>query len=1661
MLPSRPRYTPSQREHRAGAGNIRSRTSPLWRYSCGRQFKKPAFAALYSSYLVPVASWYRPGARRTGPEGQASISATTFFEAMAAAAQPIEGGGAQLWGIDPGGDVWTLAQVPGGSWTYWQRQDMAGSRVPMRQIAAASWNEASLRLFGIDKSGLLQVAAQAVDGAWGPWRIMSNNPMYGDQPASSFGAIAAARGQLWALVWDGTIWTSRGPDPAQWNAVPTPFGFARALAATTREDETVALYALDPGARFWSCSQTVADGPWTDWVALSNPAPGLPITEIAAAAQSGLPGAHLWGLDQDGRLWCQPQTASAQPAAWQGPWWQGQKAPFVDLAAATKADGTLILSAQTADRSLWSMNQSPDGSWGHWVHRALPAAGAAFSLAVDGPWEAYFLEGPPNDWNGDNGGVHTLVLPGLGLVRLTDQKGGTDPSTNDPPTRRYWPVAISDASGSRGFLYHDLAPLIIGIDGEGSFHFTTRGAINPDHMIAGPVADGPDWVSRPVWRPGEQILVQYDSGFYRRPFELTVVAASQDCRANPEPISSRTVSGMGTALLGPFPPGGYVLKGCVDGRAILGHGRFVVRWPSHEMPHDRHIMSVTAAQSSTALHLIATIMDGGRRSLWHGVRAAGTEPVEWTETAGGYDFPVAEAEMVLHGDGSLTFFALDGDGRVCMLHGDGAWSAAGWNGQPVAFTDLTTSHENGAVAVHALDESGWLWRSWFSTAGWSPWMPVSSADQPKFIDISSAAGYLVGADATGAVHWQAPQGAEWSRAAAPAEAAFRLVDMSWSASRGEATIWAVDRTGETWSGAVSSGSATLSPTAAAGLACPVPITGDFCAVEQRDEARLWGVSGLIQLWGGTRGVPLWDGPSWGGLRLAPSPPIVSLAGYVSGATQRLTLVVAAASASRPSGTRLWSGEHDASVEPPAWDLWTPQPEPADDAGVAALVAAHSGASRLWALDWRGRLSFARMDRTGTLAWQPLATGIVSGVAAAKLPSGMEALWVMRGDGSVEQASAASGFQTFSPLAGIAARDIAAACAGAGPTRRPVVLALDASRAPFDFKPLADGAPQQRRPAFGLAPPAAALAAVEMGTWANGTKLRAFALDRDGWLWVASEDGNDGWGVAGAWEGPRWNAQPARFVRVQTAGDRLFAIDTAGLLWMLDAGQGAWSGPDWGGAANLSDLSEAHPAAAARRTSLAANDTIIRSQRRSETLINPRRENSQLMAYDFHVDDHQRTTSLRVTTARPERRFRVRGDRASYPNEVDRDYYPDRARQWVQVNKMNAIVLPVTAGQAGTDGLFTLLVTGEDLAPGEFVVTRYGRSRADAPHGMVAGARSRHLKINPLLIVTPEDSPEKRATNRRVADASLGLIRNFFGNSGITVAIAQPAEIEAQGIPGTDFSTEPTRSVLRDHGVDDAVNVLWCSRLTVMVAGISGGLPGVWAANSERRNFGVIAGIWPTGRLPSANWVAANTCHEICHLLGLTHESARNTPGNAMLTTVADRGNNLTLEQRWIVQNAVLVEEQLVANPPPPDTQVAEMRVMTTTAGGFTFFDGPGTDAPISLSLLGEGGGVLWAERLLQRGPDWPRGLQAGNRDMFDFTRPAGIPAFTFKKVREARLDWSSGFLGSSVADSWLCDGFTLQLRNRGSKVLASAGAVQSFRLGLTGSSITFPVSPEL
>ncbi|MGK5081541.1 hypothetical protein [Janthinobacterium sp. HLX7-2] len=1559
------------------------------------------------------------------------------FQTIATVARTDPEAGAQVWGADPHGSVWTLEQADqGGAWSYWAQHGDTPQPIGMSVLAAsADASKTHLYLYGLDAQGKLWASIEDPSSeTWSPWQ----GPGYASQ-TQTFTAVTAAHDEIWCLDASGTIWTCWGSPGSMsgWVVASTPFGAASSIVAVTRHDGSVALYATDRSNLLWSCWQTSEAGLWTSWTQVPLSSGQTPQLTAFVGVSTNSSIVMLWGTDTAGSVWYLPLGAATEAPCWQGPSWNSQPAPVGPIAVASQNDGSLILFGVGSAHALWDSSQNVDGSWNGWSRRVVPCIGDAFVLDNRSDAEAFFLAGPPASWNGENGGVHTLVLPGMGLLRFADGPPEYSPNQVNPNARILWPITLSDTQGGRGGVFHDLDPLLIGIDDGGSYSITTQGATNPSWTVSGPIRDGEPWIDRKVYRPGERIVVNYDTTFYGGPVDLCIVRSSEAYRANPQPVAMQSVNGKGTVDFPVPDAGGYVLKGCIDGRAVLGHGRLMVKSGSRSMPAGRHIMSTTAAGSDTALHMIVTVMDAGHRSMWHGVGIPGSDAITWTQSAGGEDFPVAESEIVLHSDGSLTYFALDGDGRIRMKHGDDAWSSAGWNGQPVAFSDLSASHENGILAIYALDESGSLWSSAFGGTSWGSWQAFAASGIPTFVDISSAAGYVAGVDGSGELWFSAPGSASWVQAVG-GSGSFLLVDMTWDPAASQASLWVTDGEGGIWSGAIVQGAATMTRLPTTGplaFTCPVPVTGDFCVVQQGARTFVWAVSGLIQIWGGVLGETMWDGPTWGGLRLEPAPPIMSVAAFVDAPSGKQTILVAALDLSRASGTSLWTGSLDASVNPPEWDLWNPEPAPDGQSLIAEIVAAHAGASRVWARNAAGQF-FAGSLSSGDLTWQPAMTGIAARIAAALLPDGTEAAWIVRPDGSVEQGVAVSGAVNFSPVPGVVAREIAAVSSEAASLRRTLVIGVDPSRVPFDFYASSSTVPVVRSPAFGIPAPSVMLMSMEMGTWSGGSKLRAFALDADGWLWSVAEDGSDNWGSA--WEGPRWKGQPARFSRVQCSGDVVFAVDTAGLLWRLDASTDVWEGPDWGHASMLSNSNPPLTSSTLHSAALLAGsegDGIATSRRSTQPLVNPSSRGGRYV-YGFMIEAEDRTSVFQVTQPAPGSpgQYFLNGPTdVSYPN--DPILYPATGTR-MPMGFIKNLLFPATNREQATQGAFEIVTVQQTTS--RPVVTRFFRTVASAPYGSVPGRMTRHLRMNPILAFYPGDSSTDRDRYRRMTAAAVVMMVNLFARFSLTVEVLPVQEVEVGSMVNFDLSLEPTASLLKQHARDDSINVIWATAATGRLgAGIAGGLPGVRSANPDFTYFGVLALLTPIMIQPSAEWLSRNTSHEICHFLGLTHESSRNVANNLMLTNVNVIGPNLEVDQLWIVQNSVMAEERIAYS--TPDQGISIIEVRTSTQNGWGLFDGPGTDVTMRISLLRTDGSIVWTGNL---GESFAieRAFSAGNNDLFHFS----LPKLDLSLLATARIEWAGSIFSSG--DTWSSNGFHVRLFNNSRALLATADVSQPFSL---------------
>lgn len=209
--------------------------------------------------------------------------------------------GAQLWGVDNRGKLYTTYQfTPGGEWSNWLGPDWNGKDFPkgVYELTAAQRHDGCVQLWVLDMKREL-------------WTTWQNSP-----------------GGNWN-GWQGN-----------WNPPPGKFRFKKISAAQ-----------LYPGgskpARFWgitedgvltSCSEIVPAGnwsPWSDWVKTPENSHWL---EISACKQGDNRGV-LWGIDEKLQLWClfQKERGGDDWGQWQGPNWN--KAPKVRNIAAVEMGG--------------------------------------------------------------------------------------------------------------------------------------------------------------------------------------------------------------------------------------------------------------------------------------------------------------------------------------------------------------------------------------------------------------------------------------------------------------------------------------------------------------------------------------------------------------------------------------------------------------------------------------------------------------------------------------------------------------------------------------------------------------------------------------------------------------------------------------------------------------------------------------------------------------------------------------------------------------------------------------------------------------------------------------------------------------------------------------------------------------------------------------------------------------------------------------------------------------------------------------------------------------------------------------------------------------------------------------------------------------------------
>lgn len=1224
--------------------------------------------------------------------------------------------------------------------------------------------------------------------------------------------------------------------------------------------------------------------------------------------------------------------------------------------------------------------------------------------------DVYFLEGTPNAWHAENGGVHTLIVPGYGSLRFVDGETYSSPNSSDRNERVYYRMFVQDPLGGQWGLFHNQNPLLITLEDDGRFSITTVGAINPIWSMTGVLRGCAPWLRQLAAPVGEPVNLVYDTSWYGATnVDIILVAAADDHVAEPPVLLTLSARGQGTVAATSMPtvPAAYVFKTRIDGFAALTVGRLVILPPRPAMGGDAHIHSIAAASTSAGVHFLASLLRGGQRTLWRTVLVDGASDQNWSLISDPTQ-PLTEIEIAITRDQTPLIFALDDRGYVHTKAGDAPWLAAPWGGQSVPFRQMTSCPQGGAPRMVAMDDVGRWWQTTQSTAGtWSNWAslpdPIGDGAPLVFLDIASAGSWLAGVNHDGRL-WLSADGQSWIAATASSGSLPRYVstDVTLDTTGASATLWGVDASGRLWlaSGVQPGAAPGLSLASAAGFAPPVPLGDVFCAIRHGADVRLWGVSNSLALWSGLQGQALWEGPSWAGFRASSARNLLGAAAAAGGATARSSLYMTAAAA---SGTALWYAVQSTQGD---WNGWYSLTGPST-ASVRQLATPKGAAGRLWALCSDKTLYWATPGEDPKASvWTQLAGVSALRVASARLPDGSEAVWIVTSAGDVQIASSASQFATFTSTGAPSARAIAAFDTTQAGTKVTVLAGLNSDGTPFDLTQTAGGgSPGSRSPAFGVAAPSGVLVQIAIGRGSSTDGYVAVGLDNKGWIW-AYQSG------ATAWTGPRAYSQPAQFSGIEVGLGWIFAIDSLGTLWACELATGIWSGPNWANASSLGSVSRRASAPAARsRIALDVHD--VHTSSRALTTVSIAAGSTATQAnYPFSIPVGT-TTAVATISAPNAFKYRVvdvAGRR--YPNSTDEAFYGKDSAFELPDDRRKGVVLPVqdpSISSRPVNGDFKINVLQQGGGAWASVTAyAYTRTQASIPPGMTVNSRQLVLPINPMIAWLASTSNTDKTDFRRMTTDARNLISNFFGNNGLTVEWSSPStpEHDIAATLSQDFAAEPAVSLLRVHGVSNAVNLVWTPQISPVAAGIAGGIAAVPLPSNE--GFGILVAMLSGGGFSvlSPSMLCLNTAHEIGHLLGLTHESSANVSGNLMRTDPSKYGNNLNSSQKFILNNAVLVEERVTLVHPTAKVDRLKIFVTTGTRSTGDWLDGPGTDGDVAL--------VIWnkalTDKLISKNLDrsFHDDFESGNTDLFDRSLGAS-EAFDADQMGRMKIEFSGTF----------------------------------------------------
>ena len=293
--------------------------------------------------------------------------------------------GAQLWGVDIKGSIYTTYQTTvGGQWSDWRTAGWNARKDPgpVYELASAQLEDGRSQLWVLDmKRQLWTITQDTKGGAWGEWQGPNWNKPPGNQSLKKITA-AHVKGTttLWGILDSGALISTNMLLPSgvtPWKDVPkTKEGLPwLEVSACTQGDGRGAFWGIDSKMQLWGMAQQ-ANGEWPSngWTG-PNWLDAPKVRNIAAVEMANQKGSCIWAITDDFKIIINEQSAPGKDS-----WFGWSAGDFADKLRAYEITAAV-------------QNNKLGRVWVVSLEQTLHSMGMQLSSPVD--WEKYWTPPAP------------------------------------------------------------------------------------------------------------------------------------------------------------------------------------------------------------------------------------------------------------------------------------------------------------------------------------------------------------------------------------------------------------------------------------------------------------------------------------------------------------------------------------------------------------------------------------------------------------------------------------------------------------------------------------------------------------------------------------------------------------------------------------------------------------------------------------------------------------------------------------------------------------------------------------------------------------------------------------------------------------------------------------------------------------------------------------------------------------------------------------------------------------------------------------------------------------------------------------------------------------------------------------------------------------------